>query len=135
MNCKRNIIPLLATFFAVGFVPINSQVAFSQFASISSDGQKLSQIASEDNTLPIEVQSAVVEAAARQTSRTVAALKILSSQPKNWSDSCLGFTEPGEVCAQAVTPGWQVVVTDGLRNWTYRTNDSGDLIKLEKSEQ
>lgn len=97
-------------------------------------GDRSLQIASEDS-VPIEVQSAVIEAAAQQTSRTVSALKILSSQPKNWSNSCLGFTEPGKVCAQAITPGWRVVVTDGLHNWTYRTNDSGDLIKLEESEQ
>ena len=123
----------LATFFAVGFGLINSPAAFSQSSSILTSDRSL-QIVSEDSALPIEVQSAVIEAAAQQTSRTVAALKILSSQPKNWSNNCLGFTEPGKVCAQAVTPGWQVVVTDGLRNWTYRTNDSGDLIKLEESE-
>ena len=122
-----------ATFFAVGFGLINSPAAFSQSSILTSD--RSLQIASEDSALPIEVQSAVIEAAAQQTSRTVAALKILSSQPKNWSNSCLGFTEPGKVCAQAITPGWQVVVTDGLRNWTYRTNDSGDIIKLEESEQ
>jgi hypothetical protein len=122
----------IATFFAIGFGLINSPAAFSQSSILISD--RSSQIASEDS-VPIEVQSAVIEAAAQQTSRTVAALKILSSQPKNWPDSCLGFTEPGKVCAQAITPGWQVVVTDGLRNWTYRTNDSGDLIKLKESEQ
>lgn len=131
MKYKRNLSPawlFLGTFVAVGFGLIYSQAAFSQ-------REGLSPIAYEDNVLPIKVQSAVIEAAAQQTSRTVAALKILSSQPKNWPNSCLGFTEPGEVCGQAITPGWQVVVTDGLRNWTYRTNDSGDLIKLEESEQ
>ena len=113
-----------------------STMALAQSASIwAFPSDRSWQIAAEDNTLPIEVQTAVIEAAAGQTSRTVADLKIVSSQPQNWPDRCLGFAQPGEVCAQALTPGWQVVVTDGLRNWTYRTNDTGDLVRLEESEQ
>lgn len=90
---------------------------------------------SEQKTLPLEVQSAVLEAASQQTSKTVASLVILNSQPKEWSDGCLGLTEPGKVCVQNVVSGWQVEVTDGLRNWTFRTDESGDLVKLEESAE
>ena len=133
MNYKYN--PLYIALFcaillAIALMQREPKVALAQSISPS----KPYLVAAEDNTLPIEVQSAVLEAAAGQTSRAVASLKILSSQRKNWPDSCLGFTQPGEVCGQAVTPGWQIVVTDGLRNWTYRTNDAGDLVKLEPSE-
>lgn len=134
MNYKYN--PLYVALFcgtllAIALMPKEPKVALAQ-SNPSLENPYL--VAAEDNTLPIEVQSAVLEAAAGQTSRAVASLKILSSQRKNWPNSCLGFTQPGEVCGQAVTPGWQIVVTDGLRNWTYRTNDAGDLIRLEPSQ-
>ena len=134
MNYKHrplHIALFCSTLLAIAIAPRKFQVALAQSTSFPGESHS---IAAEDNTLPIEVQSAVLEAAAGQTSRAVASLKILSSQRKNWPDSCLGFTQPGEVCGQAVTPGWQIVVTDGLRNWTYRTDDAGDLIKLEPSE-
>ena len=85
---------------------------------------------------PIEIltaTSAVLEAAASRTSQTVATLRIVEALPQNWSDGCLGLAKSDELCAQVITPGWQVVVTDGRRNWTYRTDDTGDLIRLEKA--
>lgn len=85
--------------------------------------------------IPPEVRSAVLEAASQQTSKTVASLVILNSQPKEWSDGCLGLSEPGRVCVQNVVSGWQVEVTDGLRNWTFRTDGTGDLVKQEESEE
>jgi hypothetical protein len=88
-----------------------------------------------EKNLPLEVQSAVIEAASQQTSRTVSSLIILNSQPKEWSDGCLGLTEPGKVCVQNVVSGWQVEVSDGLRNWTFRTDETGDLVKLEESAE
>lgn len=83
--------------------------------------------------LPPQIQTAVLEAAAKRTSKPVSTLNIVKAQPKNWSDGCLGLAEPDELCTQVITPGWQVVVTDGLNNWIYRTNELGNLIKLEKS--
>lgn len=90
-------------------------------------------LTAKESQLPPEVKSAVLEAAASRTSQTVSTLRILEAQSRNWSDGCLGLAEPNELCTQVITPGWQVVVTDGRRNWTYRTNELGDLIKLEKS--
>ena len=86
-----------------------------------------------ESPLPPEVQSAVLEAAASRTSRTVATFRIVEAQPQNWSDGCLGLAKSDELCTQVITPGWQVVVTDGRRNWTYRTDDTGNVIRLEKA--
>ena len=135
MKYKNSLLYTILILLGTLTIKTTSTMAFAQPTSISNfHGDRSWQIAAEENTLPLEVQTAVIEAAAGQTSRTVADLKIVSSQPKNWPDRCLGFSQPGEVCAQAVTPGWQVVVTDGLRNWTYRTDDSGELVKLIESE-
>lgn len=88
-------------------------------------------LTSETNTLPIEVQSAVLNDAVKRTSKTVAAFKVLEAQPQQWSDGCLGLGKPEEICTQAITSGWRVLVTDGIKNWIYRTDDVGDAVRLE----
>ena len=86
-------------------------------------------------TLPPEVQTAVLNEVVKRTSKTVSALTIVSARSQTWSDGCLELAQPNELCTQVITPGWQVVVTDGIKNWTYRTDDSGALIRLEEPSQ
>lgn len=85
------------------------------------------------NSLPTQVQSAVLEDAARRTSQTVAALRIIEVQQKTWSDGCLELARPDELCTQVVTRGWRIVVTDGQNTWTYHTNALGSLVKLDNN--
>ena len=92
-------------------------------------------LVSEVDTLPTDVKTAVINDAARRTSRTVSAMKILEAKPQEWSDGCLGLGQPDEICTQAITPGYQVTVTDGLRNWTYRTNEAGNVVRLSQLDE
>lgn len=134
---------ILLTLSATCFVWSNPWAYFGQnaaatpisnsiFASSMQTEQPVEPTTSE-STIPVPVQAAVLEAAARRTSRTVAEFKIVNAEQRDWSDGCLGIAEPDELCTQAITPGWLVVVTDGQRNWTYRTDDSGDRVKLDRS--
>lgn len=81
--------------------------------------------------LPAKVQSAVLQDAVQRTSRPVAAFRIMKAEKRSWPDGCLGLSQPGTFCTEVIVPGWQVVVTDGQRRWTYRTNNSGSTVKLE----
>lgn len=92
------------------------------------DGESM---ASEVTMLPPEVKSAVLNDAVKLTGKTVSALKILSVKQQQWSDGCLGLGKANEICLQAITPGYKVVVTDGLKNWTYRTDNLGNTVRLE----
>ena len=122
-----------STFFFV-WLGSASNIVLSQTSSISASiqNEQTELLTSEPNTLPPEVQSAVINDAVKQTSKTVAALEITEAQPQEWSDGCLGLGKSDELCTQAITPGWQVVVTDGVRTWTYRTDNSGDTVRLEE---
>ena len=88
-------------------------------------------ILSSETTLPPEVKNAVLNDAVKRTNKTADAFKILEAQMQQWSDGCLGLGKPDELCTQAIISGWRVVVTDGLKNWTYRTDDLGN-IRLEE---
>lgn len=130
---------ILFTIGAVLFTWVNSLssgIAIAQTSlipALSSQEEKPAEIlTSEITTLPAELKSAVLNDAVKRTSKTVSAMKILSVRQQQWSDGCLGLGAAAEICTQVITPGYRVVVTDGLRNWTYRTDDLGDTVRLEQ---
>jgi glucose/arabinose dehydrogenase len=49
----------------------------------------------------------------------------VSLTARQWPDSCLGAAEPGEACAQVITPGYQVTLraADVLGTYTYHTDE------------
>ena len=124
----------LSTFFFVWTNPFSSSTVLSQTGLIRAPSLQQEQpelLTSETNTLPPEVKSAVLNDAVKRTSKTVSALKIIEAKQQEWPNGCLGLGTD-EICTQAITPGWQIVVTDGLRNWTYRTDNLGDTVRLEQ---
>lgn len=93
--------------------------------------QPLAHSEPKTKELPPNIQSVVLNDISQRTSRDIAAFRITEAEEHTWSDSCLGLSEPDEFCAQMLTPGWQVIVTDGKQEWVYRTDSSGNLVKLE----
>jgi hypothetical protein len=57
---------------------------------------------------------------------------ILTAYERDWIDSCLGLASAEEFCAQVITPGWEVTAQAGGRQFMYRTNFDGSLIRLER---
>lgn len=51
---------------------------------------------------------------------------------KEWPDACLGLAGAEEMCAQVVTPGYEVTVLASGTLYTYRTNADGSIIKEEQ---
>ena len=129
----------IGTVIVTWTILINSHTAIAQTSLIPvpslQDEQPIELLTADKTTLPTEVQSAVLNDVAKRTSKTVAALKIIEAQQQQWSDGCLGLGKTNELCTQALVSGWQVVVTDGLRDWTYRTDDTGNVVRLEQLDE
>lgn len=56
----------------------------------------------------------------------------VSYERMQWPDACLGLAESGELCAQVITPGWEIVLAAEGQRYVYRTDDTGQLIRLEE---
>jgi hypothetical protein len=54
----------------------------------------------------------------------------VEAEQRIWPDGCLGLAEPDEFCTQALVRGWRVVVTDGEREWIYRTSGRSQPIQV-----
>lgn len=56
-------------------------------------------------------------------------VQILSAEPADWPDACLGLAAPGEVCAQVVTPGYQVTLEVNGKQYEFHTDASGTQVR------
>jgi hypothetical protein len=81
---------------------------------------------------PNSVIAAARQDLSRKTKISVNRLQIQAAQPQTWPDGCLGLAKPGELCTQALVPGWRIVLTDNQKTWVYRTDSSGANLRLEK---
>jgi len=41
-------------------------------------------------------------------------LRVVAIEEVDWPSTCLGVAAPGALCADAITPGWRVLLIDGL---------------------
>ena len=57
-------------------------------------------------------------------------IEVLSVTEMEFPDACLGLGQPGEVCAEVITPGFEVVLRVGESQFTYRTNENGTHVRF-----
>lgn len=84
-----------------------------------------------DNSLPPRIANAVRQDLSRKVGIAPGKLRIIESSSQTWSDSCLGLGGSAELCAQALVPGWRVVLSNGNQTWVYRTDTQGRAVRLE----
>ena len=72
--------------------------------------------------------------------RTVLATRLHTPEAKiltleaidtSWPDICLGIKEKDTVCAQVITPGYSILMQANGKEYRYRTNVSGSIVKAE----
>ena len=83
-----------------------------------------------DTSLSSADQTALFTAVAQQQNLPIDQLTITEAKKADWPDACLGLAGPDEFCAQIITPGWAISITDGQQSWNYRTNLEMSQVKL-----
>lgn len=56
---------------------------------------------------------------------------IVSAYKKDWPNSCLGLSPTDFGCAEVITPGYEVTVRALDRQFVYRTNADGSVVKAK----
>jgi len=80
--------------------------------------------------LPLVVVNAVTKDLSRRENIPQTRLRIVGYNKKTWRNGCLEILKPGEMCTQALVPGYQVTVSDGSQRWVYHTNNNGRNLRL-----
>ncbi len=85
------------------------------------------------HNLPVpQAVAAVRTKVAKEQGVAESAVVILEALEQDWSDGCLGLGGPAESCIQVITPGYHVVATAKGKEYAYRTNIDGSVIRAEK---
>lgn len=83
---------------------------------------------SPGENFPAAVESAIDHLADAQTvSRE--GIEVIKYEEDSWPTSCLGLAEPGEMCLQAITPGWRIELRANGETFIYHTNKSGNSVR------
>ena len=62
--------------------------------------------------------------------RDLADVRVVSATRQQWPDSCLGAAEEDEVCAQVITPGYEVLLLLDDNSYTFRTDEDGTVVRF-----
>jgi len=91
-------------------------------------------ITEHETMSPSENLPEAVQAAVQKLSDTaklaVDQIEIVSYERVEWRDGCLELSKPGQMCAQVITPGYRVTLTDGEKTYRVHTDESGRLVKI-----
>lgn len=74
-------------------------------------------------------QTAAIAAFSRNLGLDASQIKIVSAEPVEWPDACLGITQEGISCAQVVTPGYKIILDANGKQVEYRTDEAGTLAR------
>lgn len=74
---------------------------------------------------------AAITALSEQTGITPDQISLVSAQAQQWTDSCLGLGGPAESCLQAITPGYNVMLSAQGTNYEVHTNEDGSAIRIK----
>ena len=90
------------------------------------------QTAKKDETQNNAVEI-VRDQVASQLNVEASNLGLVSVEPIDWPDACLGILHEGDICAQVITPGFRITFSSAGQNYTYHTDLSASMIRQETS--
>jgi hypothetical protein len=73
--------------------------------------------------------SAAIQSLSESLNINPGRIEVLSYEPVDWPDSCLGLPELGEACAEVITPGWEITLMVGGQSYEVRADQYGDHLR------
>lgn len=74
--------------------------------------------------------TAAIRALATRLGVEPEAIDLLSNEPTEWPDSCLGVEQADILCAQVITPGYKVLMENSGTQYEYHTDLAGTAIAV-----
>ena len=63
------------------------------------------------------------------------AITIVSAEPVEWPDGCLGVAAAGVMCMQVITPGYRVTLTAQGDTYVFHTDEAGGQVQLASAPE
>jgi hypothetical protein len=82
------------------------------------------------HNLPVPEGVAVArKALAKELNIKEGTIVIMSAYEREWPNGCLGLEQEGQICTQAITPGYEVTMQAQGKTYVYRTSNAGVAIQ------
>lgn len=82
-----------------------------------------------------DIGDLAVQFAAVELGVDPANIQVVSAEPVDWRNSCLGVEKLDEMCLDVITPGYRVVLEIGGQQVFVHTNQSGSVMRLTSDSQ
>lgn len=76
----------------------------------------------------IEAVQAAEARLANEQGVPVPDIRVVAVTPKDWSNACLGISQPDVMCAEVITPGYEVVLETKGQVFVFRTDSNGAVV-------
>lgn len=83
----------------------------------------------DGDVMPAFIQAAR-QALAKELSLESENIVVVSINPVNWPNACLGLPADGEMCAQVITPGYRVLLRAGQQVYEVRTGSVPGAVRV-----
>lgn len=136
INSITNQRQVLAAFVLTGILSVTSGMTLLKSATatpVNSTVETTSNVITQNTRsgeLPRSVANAVIRDLSRRQGILPSNIDIVEYAPQTWNNGCLELPKSGELCTQALVPGFRVVASDGSQNVVYHTNRTGRLLRV-----
>lgn len=81
----------------------------------------------------LDPENAVIQDLAERFDVDASGVDVTRLAAVTWNDACLGAADADELCAQVLTDGWVIWISDGSEVFRYHTNLDGSALRLAAS--
>jgi hypothetical protein len=84
-----------------------------------------------ENVLPPDVALNVQNQISQNLGVAIEKMQITKVEKMDWPNGCLGLPQGDEVCTEAITPGWLLTFNIDGKEYKYRVDKTGTVIRQE----
>jgi hypothetical protein len=84
-----------------------------------------------ENVLPPDVALNVQNQISQNLGGAIEKMQITKVEKMDWPNGCLGLPQGDEVCTEAITPGWLLTFHIDGKEYKYRVDKTGTVIRQE----
>ena len=119
----------LAVIFMVSIL-LTSCVSFPSSQPVETISGTPVEMPAGESPSPTGLYANLQQELSRQLNTSIDQLQISNLEEVEWPNSCFGLPQPGEACAEMITPGYRGLVTVGDRQYEFRSSTSGQSVRL-----
>ena len=101
-------------------------------ATIEATSEPTAEAAGGEST---DMGAMVSQALAQHLQIDVAQIEVVTVEPTEWPDACLGVYTADMMCAQVITPGYLVILAVDGEQYEYHTNSDGSFMQLASAPE